>query len=111
VLARLTSVRASLTDVVPVDGTSCSRSDFLVRDNPSSNIPSGGLGEVAVPGTPIEASLGGLASYPSGSMPFQAGTCTVRCPRVPPRITSRSEVPLLVVVSWSSFSGLATTSM
>ena len=47
----------------------------------------------------------------SGSMPFHAGTRTVRAPGVPPRITLRSRTSLVVDVSWIAPSGLARTSM
>src|SRR6266851_2858362 len=42
---------------------------------------------------------GPVVAPPSGSMPCQAGTRTVLWPRVPPRITWRSETLLLVGVS------------
>ena len=51
------------------------------------------------------------AGQPSGSMPCQAGTFTVRWPGVPPRITLRSEMSLWVFDSYRTCCGLAITSM
>jgi len=47
----------------------------------------------------------------SGSMPCQAGTLTCRWPLVPLRITFRTEMSLLVLVSCRTWSGLAITWM
>jgi hypothetical protein len=42
-------------------------------------------------------------------MSCQAGTFTVRCPGVPPRITLRSDTSLRALVSYSTRSGFAVT--
>ena len=46
----------------------------------------------------------------SGSIPFHAGTRTVRAPGVPPRMTLRRRTSFVVDVSWMAPSGLARTS-
>ena len=74
----------------------------------------------AVAAVPIGEEDGGgrkvlLAEWPhlerhSGSMPFHAGTRTVRAPGVPPRMTLRRRTSFVVDVSWIAPSGLARTS-
>src|SRR5436190_4960952 len=46
----------------------------------------------------------------SGSIPFQAGTWTVRAPGVPPRLTLRRRTSFAAEVSWIAPSGFARTS-
>ena len=66
-------------------------------------------GRVTDGGGPVLRRARWKLSYPSGSIPFQAGTLTCRWPRVPLMITFRTVTSFAVVVSCRWLPGLAVT--